>query len=114
MKRNSEFHDYVVFDLLEGIPRITSRAMFSGYGIYKEGVIFAIIAEGQLYFKADETVKKEFEKEGSSPFTYEKKGGARVVMSYWLVPDEIMENREKFAEWFERAVTSSGRAKTRR
>lgn len=33
---NSDFHDYVINDLLSEIPGITSRKMFGGYGIYKD------------------------------------------------------------------------------
>ncbi len=64
MKRDNEFERYVVGDVLGGIPSITSKAMFSGYGIYKRGVIFAIIAEGELYFKVDDKTESEYKKCG--------------------------------------------------
>ena len=113
MKKSNEFHDYVVLDLLSDIPDVTSRAMFGGYGIYKNGNIFAIIVDGELYFKADEKTKKYFEAHGSRPFTYTKKNGRTYAMSYWLVPGEILENREKLAEWTDSAVSASSRAKGR-
>lgn len=93
--RNHSFHDYVVYDLLEGVPGITSRAMFGGWGIYKDQVIFAIIIEGELYFKVDDSNRAEFERLGSHPFTYAKKDGKQVTMSYWLVPETVLEDREK-------------------
>ncbi|MEK7585175.1 MAG: TfoX/Sxy family protein [Patescibacteria group bacterium] len=94
MKRNSEFHDYVVGDLLSDVAGITSRAMFGGYGIYKDGKIFAIIVEGELYFKGIG---------GTTQFTYSKKDGKTYKMNYWLVPAEVMENREALADWVQRA-----------
>lgn len=99
MKRNSEFHDYVVHDLLGRIPGISSRPMFSGYGIYQHGNIFAIIIADELYFKATAQTQDYFEKQGSHPFAYTKKNGKTYTMNYWLVPEEIMEDREKFEEW---------------
>ena len=108
MKRNTEFHDYVMYDVLGSIPNIASKAMFSGYGIYKEGVIFALIIDGRLYFKTDEHTKKDFEARGSTPFSYTKKDGKTYTMRYWLLPEEIMENQEELAEWVECAVGVSG------
>jgi len=47
----NEFVTYVIEDVLGDIPGITSRAMFGGYGIYRDGIIFSLIAFNQLYFK---------------------------------------------------------------
>ncbi|MEK7143696.1 MAG: TfoX/Sxy family protein, partial [Patescibacteria group bacterium] len=100
MKRNTEFNDYVIYDLLGSISGITSRAMFGGYGIYKNGIIFGIIIDDILYLKVDVTNQKEYEKYGSSPFSYRNKG-KEIKMSYWEVPEEILENREKITDWAE-------------
>ncbi len=93
--RDQSFHDYVVYDVLGGVPGITSKAMFGGWGVYKDGMIVAIIVESELYAKVNVTTKPEFERLGSHPFTYVKKDGKQVTMSYWLVPEELLENREK-------------------
>jgi hypothetical protein len=34
--------------------------MFGGWGLYTEGRMFALIAEGQLYFKVDEETRESF------------------------------------------------------
>jgi DNA transformation protein and related proteins len=105
MQRSKEFHDYIIEDVLGHIPGITSRAMFGGYGIYKDKKIFAIIAEGELYFKAHGPADVTFFKtEGSHPFEYAKKDGKRYSMSYWLVPDGVLEDREKLEMWLEKAI----------
>ncbi len=105
MKKSTEFQDYVVHDILGGIQGITSRAMFGGYGIYKNGKIFAIIVDGELYFKVDENTVPDFKKLGSSQFTYEKKDGKKYAMNYWLLPEEIMEDKEKLESWVFAAVS---------
>lgn len=102
--RDKSFHDYVVFDLLEEMGGIKSRAMFGGWGLYKDGMIFGIITEGSLYFKVDETNKEEYKNFGSRPFTYQNKG-KEYAMSYWLIPEEIMEDRERLFELVEQSVT---------
>lgn len=103
MKRNSEFHDHIVYDILGAISGITSKAMFGGYGIYKNGKIFAIIIDGELYFKVGENTVADFKKLGSRQFTYKKKDGKKYKMSYWLLPEEIMEDKEKLELWVDSA-----------
>lgn len=107
MKKDNSFHDYVVYDLLADIPGILSRAMFGGWGIYKDGVIFAIIVDGQLYFKVGDCNRKDYEKYESESFVYIKGNGKKVSMSYMLLPEEIMENREEIYLWVEAAVDVS-------
>jgi DNA transformation protein len=107
MARNNEFHEYVMNDVLADIPGITSRAMFGGWGIYRRGKIFAIIVEGELYFKVGDSNRAQYESRGSRPFQYTNKGKI-YTMSYWLLPEEIMENREELYEWIEKAASSGG------
>ena len=107
MKKNSQFHEYVVGDLLAGIPGVTSRAMFGGYGIYRNGVIFAIIADGRLYFKVDETNRSDYEHYESKPFTYVSPKGKKMTMGYWELPEEIMEERGEILEWVNKSVAAN-------
>ncbi len=101
MKRDQSFHDYVVGDLLAEIPGITSRAMFGGWGIYRNGKVFAIIADGRLYFKVGDHNRADFEALGSQPFRYQGKT-KEITMSYWELPEEIAEDRERLREWVDR------------
>ena len=105
MAKDKSFHDYIVYDLLGDIPKITSRAMFGGHGVYKNGKIFAIIVHGELYLKANDEVKKFFSAHDSHAFTYSKKDGKTYTMNYWFVPEEIFEDRKKFAEWIDIAIS---------
>ncbi len=107
MKKNSGFHDFVVQDLLADISGVKSRAMFGGYGIYKDGVIFSIIAEGRLYFKVNDSNRADYEQAGSKPFTYTMPNKKTMTMSYWELPEEVMEDREAVGDWVRKAVAAS-------
>ena len=96
----SDFVDYVVHDLLSELRGIQARAMFGGWGVYNDGVIFAIIVDDQLYFKVDGTSKREYEKRGSRPFTYESRGKP-IALSYWAVPADVIDDREAIKRWAE-------------
>ena len=72
-------------------------------GEYKDGIFFSLIADGALYFKVDESNKKDYEDLGSEPFVYTAKGKS-MTMSYWNLPEEIMNDREKLIEWIDKSV----------
>lgn len=108
MKQADRFHEYVVGDLLAHLAGITSRAMFGGYGIYRNGKIFALIADGNLFFKARSETKAFFEKNPEShPFQYSKKDGKVYSMSYWLVPESVQEDRELLDQWVAQALSGN-------
>lgn len=111
--REREFHDYVMGDMLCGIPGVRSRPLFGGYGIYKSGVFFALISDHELYFKADAGNRKYFEELGSGPFVY-RRDGKSMTMSYWKVPEEVIENRAKLSLWVERSVAAALRDKNKK
>ena len=110
MKINNSFHEYVLYDLLGDIPGTTSRAMFGGWGVYKDGTIFAIISDGELYFKVYKSNQADYEKCGSHPFEYAREG-RQVPLSYWLLPEEIMEDQEKLFAWAQTSVDINRRSK---
>ena len=109
--KKSSFVDYVTSDLLGGISGVRSRAMFGGYGVYKNDTIFAIIVEDELYFKVGDLNRKDYERAGSEPFVYTAKGNKKVAMSYWKVPAEAMEDLQVLEEWAEKSlrVSAAGR-----
>ena len=96
-----EYLDYL-HDLFSAFAPVTTRAMFGGHGVYRDGVILAIVIDETLYLKVDDATRAAFEAEGSAPFVYEAKGKA-VPMSYWTVPDEALDSPQDFRPWAQRA-----------
>lgn len=105
-----------VQDLLADFGPVTIRNMFGGAGIYADGVMFAILVDDTLYLKADETSAKAFEREGMSPFTYETPGKRPITMSYWQIPERLLEAPEELASWARDAhrIASASKAKSPR
>ena len=77
--------------------------MFGGYGIYCDNIIFAIIFNNELYFKADKDLAKDFASQGSVAFTYESKGKV-TALSYWKVPIDIIEDDDQLKIWFDKSM----------
>src|SRR3954467_8553022 len=104
-KHHNEFVDHRR-ELLEQFGIITARRMFGGFGIYKDGVIFALIIDQELYFKADVEAANFFATYGSEPFTYQRHNKL-IKMSYWKVIPEVLEDQELLRKWFDLAHSAS-------
>jgi DNA transformation protein len=120
MPRHSEFVEFVL-DQMTSVGRPRARAMFGGYGIYRNDRIFAIVADDRLYFKADPVTRAEFEAKGLRPFTYVTRGKS-VTMQYFEAPPEVFDEPDTMRAWSQKAyeaavrvvkTTPSGRARRR-
>ena len=67
MSISDEFVDYVI-EQLSGWGEVSARKMFGGAGLYREGVMFGLIADDVAYLKADDSNRKDFVRAGASPF----------------------------------------------
>lgn len=89
-KAKDDYADFIV-ESLSGIGDIRSRAMFGGYGIFHQGLMFALISDGILYFKVDDSNRDGYEKAGSRKFSH--------GISYWEVPAEVLEDSTRLCQW---------------
>ena len=108
MPKPSEFVELAVESLRIFGP-VTTRRMFGGWGIYRDGVFFALIAEDTLYLKSDDESRAEFERASPGPFTFEKKG-ERIVTHYYAVPEDAFEDPRVMARWARLAYAAALRA----
>ena len=91
---------------------VTSRRMFGGFGVYHDGLMFALVADDVLYLKADEKSVGAFVGLGLAPFEYVK-GGKKMKMSYFMAPEGIFDDPEQARIWaivaFEAALRATKR-----
>jgi DNA transformation protein and related proteins len=100
-----------ILELFAAFGRVSVRRLFGGFGIYLDGTMFALAARGVIYLKADDESAKAYEREGQGPFTYGAKGGQRVVMSYWRLPDRLYDDPDELAAWARVALAVARRSK---
>ena len=82
--------------------------MFGGHGLFHEGLMFGIVADGRVYLKVDEENRTAFEDAGTGPFkpfTHKP-----MTMSYWEVPVAVLDDTEQLLAWAEAARAAAGRA----
>ena len=97
MKKDTSFHDFVIYDLTNRLPGVSSRPMMSGWCIYSNKIPFAAIIGNELFFKIkDSEMKEKMKSLGSVQFKYKKKDKKVVSMSYWSVPEEAIDNSGLF------------------
>jgi DNA transformation protein len=73
--------------LFQSLGDVRIRRMFGGAGVYVDGVMMALIADGVLYLKVDETTVGLFREAGCRPFEWVLPSrGVPVRMSYWTLP----------------------------
>ena len=85
-------------ELFSAFAPVTFRAMFGGHGVYRDGVILAIVADEAPYLKVDDVSRPAFEAAGCAPFMHEARG-KRIPMCYWSVPAEAMDSPQDFLPW---------------
>ena len=96
--------DYLarIHDLFSAFAPVTTRAMFGGHGIYRDGVILGLLIDDAPFLKVDDATRATFEAAGCAPFMYQAKGKS-IPMSYWNVPDDALDSPQAFRPWAQRA-----------
>jgi DNA transformation protein and related proteins len=93
---------------------VTVRRLFGGAGIYAEGIMFGLVSREVIYLKADAQTCPAFEREGSAPFSYQRRGEKRAIMSFWRLPERLYDDPEELAAWAEQALAVARRTSARR
>jgi DNA transformation protein len=89
---------------------VSSRKMFGGHGIYYDGVMIGLVAGSELYLKVDAESVANFSEQGLSQFTYPK-GKKMVGMSYYLAPEEALEDPSEMRHWAQLAYDAALRSR---
>jgi DNA transformation protein len=102
MAISKQFAEYVI-EQLQGLARLTSRRMFSGVGLYSDGLFFGLLYHDRLYFRTDDTTRPEYEARGSEGFR-PRPNITRMKMRYYTVPADVLEDTEELVKWARKAT----------
>jgi DNA transformation protein len=106
MAVSEEYLTYVL-DQLDGLGEVRARRMFGGAGIYCGRAMFALVADDVLYLKVDDSNRADFDEAGAEPFRpFPDKS---EVMSYYEVPADVLESRERLTLWAQKALRVAAR-----
>jgi len=95
---------------MSGFGPVSVRRMFSGAGFFRDGLMFALVADDVLYLKADETSRSFFEEEGLEAFSYATSKGSNTIMSFRRAPERCFDDPDDMTEWCRLAFGAAVRA----
>lgn len=98
MPRRPEFVDHVI-EQLAPLGYLSARAMFGGWGLYSDGLFFAIVIDDELFFKADAENRTFYTSAGSTPFQYGRSDGRTTTLQYYRVPADVLEEAPLLQRW---------------
>jgi DNA transformation protein and related proteins len=108
MPKDRSYLDFILHDVLKDISRVSAKAMFGGWGLYLDGIIFGIVIDGEFYVKAADADRDRLKRLGSRPFAYRRRR-REVALPYWLVPGPLLDEPENLVELVRRATASPAR-----
>lgn len=97
LSRKRAWADHIVAHMA-GFAPVVAKPMFGGFGIYCQGLMFALLFEERLYFKVDAFTVGRFAGRGLGPFTYESKGKTGSLR-YHEAPAEVFDDADEMASW---------------
>lgn len=101
----SEYTEFLQ-EVFEQFGPVSVRKMFGGYGLYHQGLMFGLVSGETVYLKADPVNVGYFEERGLGPFRYTRRGKS-IEMSFFLAPEEILDDREEAALWADRSYRAA-------
>lgn len=88
---------------LSGWASVTTRPLFGAIALYRDGLVFAMVWKGSLYFKVDDASRGGYEAAGSHALGYVSGGNDHALKSYQEVPVDVLEDNDTLTEWAQRA-----------
>ena len=103
-----------VRESLEPLGPVSMRKMMGGATLYLDGVIFAVIDESELWFKADAETNAIWDAEGCERFTFIGGDGRTESMNYRRAPAGVYDDPEAMRRWAALAREAGTRAASTR
>ena len=100
-----------VRELLTPLGEVSFRRMFGGAGVYRHGVMFALIVGDELYIKTDDETEARFRGAGSHPFTFQRKDGVMESMRYLSLPAADGDDADAASAWARLGLEAAMRAR---
>ena len=99
---------------LAPVGHITMRRMFGKTGVFCDGVMLGMVTENTLYVRVDDQNRAMFkEAESVPPLNYEKKG-CTIDLSFWRVPERLIDEPKELVSWARAALEAAHRVAAKR
>ncbi len=103
-----------VQEALEPLGAVTMRRMMGGAVLYLDGTVFAVLDDGEIWFKGDAESAAVWDEAGCERFTFTGKDGRTEVMNYRRAPSDVYDDNEEMQRWARLAVEAGLRGASKR
>ena len=104
-----------VKEALEPLGTVSLRKMMGGGTLYLDGTIFAIMVDGELWFKADEESNAVWDEAGHTErFSVTFKDGTVDRMNYRRAPTDVYDDPDEMRRWAGLALEAGARRKVKK
>lgn len=80
-----------LLDDLASLGDLTTKKMFGGFGVFADGVMFALVdSAGGAFLRADDATSTKFAEAGSE---------AHGRMPYWRIPQAVLDDSTSLTQW---------------
>ena len=93
-----------IADIFAAFGPVRCRRLFGGLGLYADGVMFGLAVDGRIFLKTDTAFATDLAAAGAEAFSYDRKDGRRVSLSYWSLPEAALDDGEVAAALAHRAL----------
>jgi DNA transformation protein and related proteins len=99
---------------LAPLGRLSMRRMFGKTGVFCNGLMFGMITEDTLYLRVDDQNRETFKEAQSSPPLNYAKGDQLIDLSFWCVPERLLDEPDELVVWARAALAAAGRVAAKR
>ena len=99
---------------LAPLGRLSMRRMFGKTGVFCDGLMFGMITDDTPYLRVDAHNREAFKEAESSPPLNYAKGGELIDLSFWCVPERLLDEPDELVVWARAALAAAGRVAAKR
>ena len=88
-----------VQEAIEPLGTVSMRKMMGGATLYLDGTVFAILDEGEIWFKSDAEADAVWDAEGCERFSMTFKDGRVDTMNYRRGPADVYDDPDAMRKW---------------
>jgi DNA transformation protein len=103
-----------LLEQLSPMGRITMRRMFGKTGVFCNGLMFGMVTDDTLYVRVDEHNRLIFAEAASAPPLHYEKKGQTIDLSFWRVPERLLDEPDALIAWARAALAAARRVAAKR
>ena len=104
-----------VEEALEPLGPVSMRKMMGGATLYLDGTVFAIMVDGEIWFKADAETNQVWDEAGCTErFSVTFRDGTVDRMNYRRAPTDIYDDADEMRRWARLAAEAGRRRPVRK